>query len=152
MAMSEHDFDRLKAAQVRSGRHMSEAIMARATSEGGVDTQARAHPEFAEFTLDFHVSMRPALRQEMVSHSTEGWLRLTAPFNTTGYGDTRLELRRNSGDWQFECFNRADQYRLMVEAFALEARGVAPAHIPLVFSRGNRIALDGLLSAAGGAS
>jgi predicted dehydrogenase len=126
-------------------------LEARLLLEGGVDTHARARAVFPDFELEFRVSMRLALRQEMVFHGTEGWLRLTAPFNATGYGDTRLELRRHAGDWQVESFNAPDQYRLMVEAFAQAARGATPPRVPLAFSRGNQVALDGLLAAAGGA-
>lgn len=122
---------------------------ARATLENGVDTHARAHVTFADFVLEFRVSMRMALRQEMVFHGTEGWLRLTAPFNGASYGDTRLDLRRHAGDWQVESFNAPDPYRLMVEAFVAEARGTAPPQVPLAFSRGNQVVLDGLLASAG---
>jgi predicted dehydrogenase len=125
------------------------ALEARAVLEGGVDTHARARAVFPDFELDFRVSMRMALRQEMVFHGTGGWLRATAPFNTTGYGDTRLELRRHAGDWQVDSFNAPDQYRLMIEAFAPAARGDAPAQVPLAFSRGNQAALDALLASAG---
>lgn len=124
-------------------------LEARLDLEGGVDTHARARATFPSFTLEFRVSMRLSLRQEMVFHGTEGWLRLTAPFNAGSYGDVRLELRRNAGDWRVECFNAHDQYRLMVEAFAAEARGDAPPQVPLAFSRANQVALDRLLLSAG---
>lgn len=122
------------------------SLAARLAFESGVDVHSRARAEFAGFTLEFRVSMRLSLRQEMVFHGTEGWLRLTAPFNTNGYGDVRLELRRNAGDLQVESFNAADQYRLMVEAFAKEARGEVQPQVPLAFSRANQVALDGLLA------
>jgi len=121
---------------------------ARVTVEGGVDIHASARADFPGVTLDFRVGMRLALRQEMVFHGTDGWLRLTAPFTPGAYGDARLELRRNAGDWQIESFNAAEQYRLMIEAFAREVRSAEP-RVPLAFSRGNQVALDALLAAGG---
>lgn len=122
------------------------ALEAQLEFEGGVDSHARARATFPGFTLEFRVSMRLSLRQEMVFHGTDGWLRLTAPFNADAYGDVRLELRRNAGDWQVECFNAHDQYRLMVEAFVAEANGKVQPQVPLAFSRANQSALDGLLA------
>jgi predicted dehydrogenase len=125
------------------------AVEARATIEGGVDTHSRARALFDGFDLEFRVGMRLALRQEMIFHGTDGWLRLTAPFNAARYGDVRLELRRHAGEMQVESFNAADPYQLMIEAFAREARGEAAPQVPLDFSRANQTALDGMLAAAG---
>ena len=76
-------------------------------------------------------------------------MRLTVPFNVGSYGDVRLELRRNRGIRKVKCVNAHDQYRLMVEACAAEARGDAPPQVPLALSRANQVALDELLLGAG---
>ena len=125
------------------------ALQAHLTIEGGIDAHASARCEFADFTLEFRVSMRMALRQEMVFHGTDGWLRVTSPFNPGPYGEARLELRRHAGDWRIENFNAADQYRLMIEGFIRAARGQGAPQVPLAFSRGNQAVLDVLLAGGG---
>jgi predicted dehydrogenase len=117
------------------------------TFEGPVDTFARVWADFPDFTMSFYCGMRQALRQEMVFHGTEGFLRLGAPFNTRNFGDTTVELRRNDGRIETARFNAVDQYALMVEAFGAAIRGEAPFACPLEFSRGNQAMIDAIFAA-----
>lgn len=116
--------------------------------EGGVDSFARVWADFPGFTLSFYCSMRLALRQEMVFHGTEGWLRLQAPFNAGLYAEAQIEIRRNDGLRTIEAFPAVDQYRLMIEAFGRSALTGAPFACPLEFSRGNQAMIDAIFAAA----
>ncbi len=123
-----------------------ERLRADIRREGGVDTFARVWADFAEFTLSFSCGMRHALRQEMVFHGSEGWLRVTAPFNSGDYDDTRIELRQADGRMTVERV-LADQYRAMIEAFGDSVRDGAPFACPLEFSRANQAMLDAITAA-----
>lgn len=115
--------------------------------DGEIDTFARVWADFPGFTMSFYCGMRQSLRQEMVFHGTDGWLRLTAPFNTRSFGDTTVELRHNNGHIEIARFNAADQYVLMVEAFGTALRGGAAFGCPLEFSRGNQAMIDTIFAA-----
>ena len=114
--------------------------------EGGVDVLARVWADFAGVTLSFMCGMRQAPRQEMLFHGTEGWLRVTAPFNAGDYDDTRLELRGGDGRVIIERVP-APQYRNMIEAFGDSVRDGVPFACPLEFSRGNQAMIDGIFAA-----
>jgi predicted dehydrogenase len=116
--------------------------------ENGVDSFARVWADFPEFTASFYVSMRLGLRQEMVFHGADGWLRLTAPFNAGTYGEAQIEWRRSDGRRGLEAFPAVDQYRLMIEAFGRSALTGAPFACPLEMSRGNQAMIDAIFAAA----
>ncbi len=110
--------------------------------QDGVDLSANIMAEFPDFTMDFYCSMRMGLRQEMVLHGSDGWLRVLAPFNPDGYGDGQLEIRLADGTSRFERFGEVNQYKLMVEAFNRSVTDGAPFACTLEFSRGNQVMID----------
>jgi len=112
----------------------------------GIDLTARVMAQFPDFSMDFYCSMRMALRQEMLFHGTDGWIRLAAPFNAPGYGDAVLEVRSN-GETRLERFAEADQYQLMVAAFNSAISGGPDYPYPLEFSRGNQAMIDRIIAA-----
>ncbi len=108
----------------------------------GVDLSARVMADFADFSMDFYCSMRMGLRQEMLFHGRDGWLRVAAPFNAGDYGDTQLEVRLADGSSRIERFAQANQYQLMIEAFnrAISKGDAFPC--TLEFSRANQVVID----------
>ncbi|MCL4187513.1 MAG: Gfo/Idh/MocA family oxidoreductase [Rhodobacteraceae bacterium] len=116
--------------------------------ENGVDSFARVWADFPGFTASFYVSMRLALRQEMVFHGTDGWMRLAAPFNAGLYGEAQIEIRMNDGRRSIEAFPGVDQYRLMVEAFGRSAATGAPFACTLESSKANQAMIDAIFAAA----
>jgi predicted dehydrogenase len=116
--------------------------------QDGVDLSARVMADFAEFSMDFYCSMRMGLRQEMLFHCRDGWLRVAAPFNVGGYGDAQLEIRTHDGSSRIERFAEANQYQLMIEAFNRSVDTGEPFVCTLEFSRANQAAID-MITAAG---
>lgn len=115
--------------------------------QDGIDVFARVWADFPDFTLSFHVGMGPMRHQAMQFHGTEGLIRLTAPFNGSEYGDTRLEWRRLGGIEVIERFNAPNHYRALVEGFMAEAQGRQAPVCPLAFSRGNQAMIDAIFAA-----
>jgi len=126
-----------------------EAITAAIDWDRGIDATARVMARFADFTLDFYVSMRMAPCQRMVFHGEAGWIAVEAPFNAGAYGDEVLEWRRADGLVTRERFARADQYRAQIDAFNATVRDGVPFACPLEFSRGNQAMIDRIYAAAG---
>lgn len=118
----------------------------------GIDASARAMVDFPEFSLDFYVSMRMALRQMMVFHGEDGFITLHAPFNALAYGDHVIEIRDGAGRSVFERFGIADQYRAQADAFHASVLDGAAYACPLEFSRGNQVMIDMIYAAAGPAA
>jgi predicted dehydrogenase len=118
--------------------------------ENGVDTAARVWAEFPGFTLSFYCGMRMIRRQEMLFHGSDGWLKLTAPFNARVYGEAVLEWRRADGTESIERFPTEDQYERQIAAFNRAVRRGTDFPCPLEFSRGNQAMIDAIFAAAGG--
>ena len=115
--------------------------------QNGIDLNARVRTRFADFSFDFYCSMRMALRQEMLFHGSEGWIRVAAPFNPGGYGDPALEIHLADGTTRRERFADVDQYQLMVEAFNHSATTDSQFACPLEFSKGNQMVMDKIIAA-----
>ena len=118
------------------------AISSKIDWDNGVDIAARVWADFPSFTMDFYVSMRMALRQQMVFHGTEGFLTVHAPFNAGGYGEARIEIRMTNGDRISETFSTADQYRYQFDNFHASILDSADYPCTLEFSKGNQRMID----------
>ncbi|MEZ5911354.1 MAG: Gfo/Idh/MocA family oxidoreductase [Paracoccaceae bacterium] len=123
------------------------AITADIRRENGIDTFARVWAEFPGFTMSFYCGMRLQQRQEMVFHGTEGWIRLTAPFNANKYADAVVEWRRPDGASETRAFTTANHYKTMIEAFGRSVTTGATFACPLEFSRGNQAMIDAIYAA-----
>ena len=119
-----------------------ETITARVEYERGVDVAARVQAAFDAFDLDFYCSMRMALRQEMVFHGEDGWIRLAAPFNAGGYDTAALHLMRPDRSEMIERFAAAKQYVLQIEAFNRVLLDGGTFGCSLEFSRGTLAMID----------
>jgi len=114
----------------------------RITWQNGVDTTSRVLAEFPDFTLDFYVSMRMALKQQMVFHGEEAVLTVHAPFNPKGYGPAVIEIRYPDGSRISETFETADQYVNQFDAFNETVLTGANFPCPLEFSKDNQKMID----------
>ncbi|MBT8409021.1 MAG: Gfo/Idh/MocA family oxidoreductase, partial [Alphaproteobacteria bacterium] len=117
------------------------SVKARIDFENGVDTFSLVTAQFPDFTFSGMVSIRLALRQEIVFHGDKGVLRLTAPFNAGVFGEAMVHLRQGPQE-RTERFTEARQYTLQVEAFCRSVRTGAPYPCPLEFSRGTQRMID----------
>jgi predicted dehydrogenase len=127
-----------------------ERIAAEIDWDMGIDATARVQAAFADFHLDFYVSMRMAPRQLMTFHGDRGWLSVHAGFNAGAYGDEVIEIRASDATTVLERFPQADQYRSQADAFNASVLDGAPFACPLEFSRGNQRMIDMIYAAAGG--
>ena len=124
-----------------------EAIEAEIEWENGVDATARVRAAFPGFQLDFYVSMRMALRQQMVFHGTEGVITVEAPFNAGKYADAIVSIRRGDLE-ERERFAHVAQYQAQADAFHATVLHGADFACPLEFSRGNQVMIDRIYAAA----
>ncbi len=118
------------------------AARSRIDWEGGIDAAARVAVDFGDFALDFYVSMRLAIRQEMVFHGERGWLRVRTPFNAKLYGDDVLEVRTGGTTTRLERFPLVNHYVAQIDAFNASVLDGAAYACPLEFSRGNQAMID----------
>ena len=123
-------------------------VVAKIHWQDGVDLSANVMADFPDFTMDFYCSMRMGLRQEMLFHGADGWLRVCAPFNPDSYGDGQLEVRLADSTARIERFSEVNQYKLMIEAFNRSVTHGEPFACPLEFSRGNQVVIDMVKAAA----
>lgn len=113
----------------------------------GVDLSAHVMATFPGFTMDFYCSMRMGLRQEMLFHGTNGWIRVLAPFNPDSYADGQLEIRLKDGSSRIERYGETNQYQLMIEAFNRSVTLGEPFACTLEFSRENQAMIDQIIAA-----
>ncbi|SHI37089.1 Gfo/Idh/MocA family protein [Wenxinia saemankumensis] len=132
-----------------TGAEPDRILHAEVRREGGIDATVHFAAAFPGFRADAYVSMRMAMRQEMVFHGAEGTLRLTAPFNAGSYGEAQLhmEIGQEVTTWRWPGVN---QYVLQVEAACKAIREGASYVCPLEFSRGSQAMIDAVFAAAEG--
>jgi predicted dehydrogenase len=118
--------------------------------ERGVDVYSSIRQHYGSFELSFYLSMRLANRQFMVFHGDKGFVEVHEPFNARIYGDPVVTLSNGRHDeitaWRFAG---ANQYKLMVEAFADAAKpgGDRSTVFSLADSVANQKPLDAILRA-----
>ncbi len=114
--------------------------------ENGIDTISRGQLEFSNnVSFDFYVSMRMNLRQEMVFHGTQGFIRVNTPFNATQVRATYVETIHADGTETVQHFPSDRQYVLQVSAFNNAILNNTPFPCTLEFSKGNQTVIDSLL-------
>ena len=129
-----------------------DTVSAEIDFEAGIDATARVWARFADFHMDFYVSMRMAPRQLMTFHGTQGWVSVHAGFNAGLYGDAEIEVRTGDAVRVLERFPCADQYRAQIDAFNAAVLDGVPFPCSLEFSRGNQRMIDMIYRAAGAPS
>ena len=109
----------------------------------GVDTLTSGILDFGGPRSVFTVSMRMAGRQRVTAYGSRGSLTVHRPFNA--YPDVPLKLEVDDGDGPriIDC-GPADQYGLMLDAFALSVREGRPVPIPASDAINNMKVIDAL--------
>lgn len=90
----------------------------------GTDRYASVKADFGEFEMSFYCSTQMAARQIMVFHGEDGFIEVTAPFNSGDYGHPTVMLESRGHDRASTFrFGGVRQYRLQAEAFVRKVNG-----------------------------
>ncbi|MEL6201054.1 MAG: Gfo/Idh/MocA family oxidoreductase [Pseudomonadota bacterium] len=90
----------------------------------GVDRYASIRADFGSFEQSFYISTQMANRQHIAFHGTEGFIELTAPFNSNLYEGDEVRLHDQShSEARVFRYTGIDQYLLQVEAFVDAVQG-----------------------------
>ncbi|MDZ7823472.1 MAG: Gfo/Idh/MocA family oxidoreductase [Ahrensia sp.] len=111
----------------------------------GTDIYSTMAVKFGNFDMSFYVSTQMALRQHMVFHGTEGFIEVTAPFNTGLYGHDEVVLhnQNHSQATRFQ-FGGVNHYVLEVDRFVQKAQGDDVEIFDLQNSIGNQKLIDAI--------
>lgn len=114
----------------------------------GVDTLSSGILDFGGPRCVFTVSMRTAPRQRVTAYGSGGSLTVHRPFNA--YPDIPLKLETDDGDGPRTILcGPADQYGLMLDAFAGALREGRPMPIPALDAVNNMKVIDALYRSGG---
>lgn len=106
----------------------------------GTDCYASVKADFGEFEMSFYCSTQMALRQHMAFHGENGFIEVTAPFNSGDYGHATVILHNQTHDGaETFRFPGVRQYRLMAETFVRAAQGEPADSDRPVFSLENSV-------------
>ena len=104
-----------------TGCEPTKILFADIVFENGVDTWASISAQFPGFKMQAVTSMRAAPRQEMTIHGSEGFLKLSAPFNPNVFDIAQVVFRKGNEQEEIFKFPSENQYINQVEAFSLYA-------------------------------
>ena len=113
-----------------------------------IDSYANAQIAFADFTLNMYVSTQMAGRQSMVFHGEDGFIEVSAPFNSNLYEGDEVRLH-NRGHTEMQVFRYTgvNQYQLQIEAFCRAVEhGKQPVY-SLEDSKRNQKVIDAVYAA-----
>lgn len=106
----------------------------------GTDRYASVKADFGDFEMSFYCSTQMALRQHMAFHGEQGFIEVTAPFNSGDYGHATVILHNQTHDGaETFRFPGVRQYRLMAETFVRAVRGEPAETDRPVFSLENSV-------------
>lgn len=118
--------------------------------EFGTDVFAQARISMGDFDLSFFVSTDIAQHQSMQFFGEDGWIELTAPFNSGSYDFPEVRLHdAGHGHCQVFRFPDVNQYVLQVDAFARACRGSGEDLFALEMSRRVQEIIDRIYDAGG---
>ncbi|MBV6649468.1 MAG: Gfo/Idh/MocA family oxidoreductase [Hoeflea sp.] len=116
----------------------------------GTDRYASVKADFGTFEMSFYCSTQMAARQSMVFHGDEGFIEVTAPFNSGDYGHPTVVLQSRGHDQATTFrFGGVRQYRLEAEAFVRKVGGSDDEVFTLEQSVLNQKFIDAVYRAAG---
>lgn len=115
----------------------------------GTDRYANINADFGDFAMSFYCSTQMAARQLMVFHGEDGYIEVTAPFNSGDYGHPTVVLERRGHDEATTFrFGGVRQYRLQAEAFVRKVGGSDDEVFTLEQSVRNQKLIDAVYRAA----
>jgi predicted dehydrogenase len=112
--------------------------------ENGVDVWALAAFDFPKFKFTSITSMRMAPRQEVTFQGTEGFIKLTAPFNPMVYDKAEIIQRMNDGTEKVFSYPGASHYVNQIEAFSDTVLNTNTYPCSLEFSQGTQAMIDSI--------
>ena len=127
-----------------------EILEANITWQNDVDVWAAISAKFPSFHFNATTSMRMSPRQEMNFHGTDGFIRLTAPFNPLMFSQAEVQLHTKDMLISKKRFPSENHYVFQLEAFRASAYENAPYACPLEFSQGTQRMIDLVLEKAQG--
>ena len=113
--------------------------------ENGVDVWALAAFDFPKFKFTSITSMRMAPRQEVTFHGTDGFIKLTAPFNPLVYDQAKIIQRMNDGTEKVFIYPGVSHYVNQIEAFSDTVLKNKTYPCSLEFSQGTQAMIDSIL-------
>ena len=125
-----------------TGCEPTKILFADIVFENGVDTWASISAQFPGFKMQAVTSMRAAPRQEMTIHGSEGFLKLSAPFNPNVFDIAQVVFRKGNEQEEIFKFPSENQYINQVEAFSLSATTAQAYKCSLEFSKGTQTMID----------
>jgi len=115
----------------------------------GTDRYASVKADFGGFDMSFYCSTQMAARQLMIFHGEDGYIEVTAPFNSGDYGHPTVLLEKSGHDHATTFrFGGVRQYRLQAEAFVRKVNGEAEEVFTLEQSVLNQKFIDSVYRAA----
>lgn len=112
-----------------------------------VDCLTSAIMEFPDGTATFTVTTKTEATQWAEIHGEKGMIRLEKPFNPEPGDENRVTLVLK-GEKQVFSFPEADQYQLMVDAFAKSVQEKTPVPTPLWDAEANMRIIDALFTSS----
>tara|TARA_B100001057_G_scaffold235240_1_gene235554 strand:+ start:1237 stop:2208 length:972 start_codon:yes stop_codon:yes gene_type:complete len=113
--------------------------------ENGVDVWALAAFDFPKFKFTSITSMRMSPRQEVTFQGTEGFIKLTAPFNPLVYDKAEIIQRMNNGTEKVFSYPGGSHYVNQIEAFSDTVLKNKTYPCSLEFSQGTQSMIDSIL-------
>ena len=112
------------------------------------DSYANAQISFADFDMRMYVSTQMAGRQSMVFHGEEGFIEITAPFNSNLYEGDEVRLHnRGHNETQVFRYTGVNQYQLQIEAFCSSIKSDGQGAYSLENSKLNQKVIDAIYAA-----
>ena len=118
--------------------------------ENGVDVWALAAFDFPKFKFISITSMGMAPRQEVTFQGTEGFIKLTAPFNPLVYDKAEIIQRMNDGTKKVFSYPGVSHYVNQIEAFSDAVLNSKTYPCSLEFSQGTQSMIDSIFDFAVG--
>ena len=112
--------------------------------ENGVDVWALAAFDFPKFKFTSNTSMRMAPRQEVTFQGTDGFIKLTAPFNPLVYDKAEIIKRMNDGTEEVFSYPGVSHYVNQIEAFSDAVLNEKTYPCSLEFSQGTQAMIDSI--------
>lgn len=138
------------SARYVTGQEPETILNATIQWENGVDVWAGVTAQFPCFRFVGVTSMRMDARQEMNFHGTNGFIRLTAPFNPQVFGQAEVELHQRGETKQVKRFPNENHYTRQLEAFQASLHEGVYYPCPLEFSQGTQRMIDHVLQKSRG--
>ena len=114
----------------------------------GTDRYASIRADYGSFEQTFYISTQLANRQHIAFHGAEGFIELSAPFNSNLYEGDEVRLHnQNHSRAEVFRYTGVDQYQLQVESF-VEAVAGSSVIFSLEESVKNQKVLDAVYASA----